>query len=421
MKRYDQINGTNMSGTNNPVKNNLNASSDKSSFLFQNRGSYVEFKVRSQIAIEKNGEKWVVYPKVENNQVIGLIMSTLKEKETLIAFDEIKNNSEYYKQIQPLFQEALNRYNKKRISLALNASIRPMAIGGEGEEPGGGCGADVQQCGNIEEVVIPGKPNQPKEPPTKPVGVSSCDSISNCPPPTDSDGGGGGGGGTPNSSTNLPMIIEKIDTENLDKCSKQILEKIKNVKDFSRIINQFNGDKASFNWTLETADSSGFGSDKLAITDWQNNQPNNYITRLGQDYINSSSRLSIARTIIHEAIHAYILSYLDSDASLMKKDFSELLKAMINKKYGDVNSNLEQYHHEEMASRYINTVSEALANWDDYSQNNQYYRDLAWGGLLYTDTFKNNKQLTDADKQRISDRNYYEDKYTPESVSDKCN
>lgn len=200
MKKYDNIHGTNISGANN-TKANLNAGISP---LFQkNSGSYVEFKVRSFVITEENGEKWVVFPRVENNQIIGLIMCTLKEKETLIAFDEIKSDSDYYKQLLPLFQEAFNRYNRRKTSLLLNASIKPMAIGGEGAEPGGGvvdCGNDVQQCGYIEEVVIPGKPKEPKEPPTKPVGVSSCDSISDCPPPN-YDGSGGGGGG---SSTDTP-------------------------------------------------------------------------------------------------------------------------------------------------------------------------------------------------------------------------
>ncbi|WP_260257251.1 hypothetical protein [Elizabethkingia meningoseptica] len=200
MKKYDNVHGTNISGANN-TKANLNASISP---LFQkNSGSYVEFKVRSFVITEENGEKWVVFPRVENNQIIGLIMCTLKEKETLIAFDEIKSDSDYYKQLLPLFQEAFNRYNRRKASLLLNASIKPMAIGGEGAEPGGGgvdCGNDVQQCGYIEEVVIPGKPKEPKEPPTQPIGVSSCDSISDCPPPN-YDGSGGGGGG---SSTDTP-------------------------------------------------------------------------------------------------------------------------------------------------------------------------------------------------------------------------
>ncbi|GEM_PF-1784180 len=210
IKRYDEIKKTNISGINNPIKNNLSASSDKGSFLFQNKGSYVEFKVRSQVITEENGEKWMIFPRVENNQVIGLIMSTLKEKETLIAFDEIRSDSDYYKQLLPLFQEAFNRYNRRKASLALNASIQPMAIGGEGAEPGGGgsgkdCGDDVQKCGNIEEVIVPGKPKDPVTPPTIPIGVSSCWDIANCPVDPGSEGGGGGSGG---GSTDMVMIIK---------------------------------------------------------------------------------------------------------------------------------------------------------------------------------------------------------------------
>ena len=210
MKKYDNVHGTNISGINNITKANLNASISP---LFQNNGSYVEFKVRSFVMTEENGEKWVIFPRVENNQVIGLIMCTLKEKETLIAFDEIKSSSDYYKQLLPLFQEAFSRFNRRKISLGLTASINPMALNssggagsGDGTDDSPGCGSDVQQCGEIEEVVVPGKPKQPKEPPTKPVGESTCDSISDCPPPNyDGSGGGVGGGSTDTPPADMVM------------------------------------------------------------------------------------------------------------------------------------------------------------------------------------------------------------------------
>ncbi len=231
MKKYDNVHGTNISGANN-TKANLNASISP---LFQkNSGSYVEFKVRSFVITEENGEKWVVFPRVENNQIIGLIICTLKEKETLIAFDEIKSDSDYYKQLLPLFQEAFNRYNRRKASLLLNASIKPMAIGGEGAEPGGGgvdCGNDVQQCGYIEEVVIPGKPKEPKEPPTQPIGVSSCDSISDCPPPNyDGSGGGGGGSGSADYETSVsPNIRMKLSHQ---KMYPRFTAMVKNLENF---------------------------------------------------------------------------------------------------------------------------------------------------------------------------------------------
>ena len=233
MKKYDNVHGTNISGTNN-TKANLNASISP---LFQNNGSYVEFKVRSFVMTEENGEKWVIFPRVENNQVIGLIMCTLKEKETLIAFDEIKSSSDYYKQLLPLFQEAFSRFNRRKISLGLTASINPMALNSSGDGGSGdstddsqGCGSDVQQCGNIEEVVVPGKPKQPKEPPTKPVGESTCDSISDCPPPNYDGSGGGGGGGASDYETSVsPNIRMKLSHQ---KMYPRFTAMVKNLENF---------------------------------------------------------------------------------------------------------------------------------------------------------------------------------------------
>ncbi|WP_260211158.1 hypothetical protein [Elizabethkingia anophelis] len=373
MKRYDQINGTNMSGTNNPIKNNLNASSDKSSFLFQNRGSYVEFKVRSQIATEKNGEKWVVYPKVENNQVIGLIMSTLKEKETLIAFDEIKNNSEYYKQIQPLFQEALNRYNKKRISLALNASIKPMAIGGEGEEPGGGCGADVQQCGNIEEVVIPGKPNQPKEPPTKPVGVSSCDSISNCPPPTDSDGGGGGGGS--NGNTSQPVADINVDELKNYPCAYAIAQELPNLKnELADALNKIFKNSKKYDLTFKVSKiltgASTVDGETKGPNDPANYQGNVFkqTIYLNKDVLTNATKEYILVTMYHEVVHAYLNAELNRlGEQQFKIEYPSLYfedqHVMINGTQVDVKRFTYYKDHQEAAT-FINTLQNILKSYN---------------------------------------------------------
>ncbi|OPC34520.1 hypothetical protein [Elizabethkingia miricola] len=309
MKRYDEIKNTNISGINNPIKNNLKASSDKGSFLFQNKGSYVEFKVRSQIVTEQNGEKWVIYPKVENNQVIGLIMSTLKEKETLITFDEIKSDGDYYKQLLPLFQDALNRYNKKRISLALNASIKPMAIGGEGAEPGGGgtgCGDDVQKCGNIEEVIVPGKPKQPVTPPTVPIGVSSCWDIANCPTDPGSDTGGGGAP-FPNPSTNPNQEI--INNLKDYPCAQNLLEKLPNLNnDLAKLIKEALGENNKdiqvnfFGETFADPDLQGETRKVSKIGD----VITKYDIALSDAMLKRSTQEYILATMYHEFIHAYL-------------------------------------------------------------------------------------------------------------------
>ncbi|MEN5132672.1 hypothetical protein [Elizabethkingia anophelis] len=308
MKRYDEIKKTNISGINNPIKNNLKASSDKGSFLFQNKGSYVEFKVRSQIVTEQNGEKWVIYPKVENNQVIGLIMSTLKEKETLITFDEIKSDSDYYKQLLPLFQDALNRYNKKRISLALNASIKPMPIGGEGAEPGGGgtgCGDDVQKCGNIEEVIVPGKPKQPVTPPTIPIGVSSCWDIANCPTDPGSDSGGGGAP-FPNPT---PNALAEIDFEQLKNypCAYALAQELPNLNnELANVLNKIfkNSDKYRITFKAGTMPDTKDGETKT-LSKKEADRFFATIT-LNEKMLTSATKEYILITMYHEVIHAYL-------------------------------------------------------------------------------------------------------------------
>ncbi|WP_275141004.1 hypothetical protein [Elizabethkingia meningoseptica] len=303
MKKYDNVNGTNISGIHNTKKSNLNASISP---LFQNTGSYIEFKVRSFVMTEENGEKWVIFPRVENNQVIGLIMCTLKEKETLIAFDEIKRDSDYYKQLLPLFQEAFNRYNRRKISLPLNASIKPMALGGGGETPGG-CGDDVQQCGEIEEVVIPGKPKEPKEPPSKPIGSSACESISQCPPPYDDGSGGDGGDYNPN-----PEAVDKIDVEDLKDypCAYAIAQELPNLKnDLGTVLNKIfkNSDKynikfKTFTPTPKNEKDDGF----IKSVPIREGDKFNSTIFLNEDVLRNATKEYILVTMYHEVVHAYL-------------------------------------------------------------------------------------------------------------------
>ncbi|WP_454060246.1 hypothetical protein [Elizabethkingia ursingii] len=306
MKRYDNVHGTNISGINNTTKANLNASVNP---LFQNIGSHVEFRVRSYVMTEENGEKWIIFPRVENNQVIGLIMCTLKEKETFIAFDEIKSDSDYYKQLLPLFQEAFNRYNRRKGSLALNASIKPMAIGGGGEteNPVEGCGDDVQQCGSIEEVVVPGKPNKPKDPPSKPVGASSCDSLSQCPPPTDEGGGGGGGGYFPTPKPNQEIINNLKDYP----CAQKLLEQLPSLNNsLAKLIEVAFKSNKKANVTFNVADFNdpllqGEFKDKTTEED-KINGVLTYQIELSRKILKNSTQEYVLGVMYHEFVHAYL-------------------------------------------------------------------------------------------------------------------
>lgn len=76
------------------------------------------------------------------------------------------------------------------------------------------------------------------------------------------------------------------------------------------------------------------------------------------------------------------------------------------------------------AGRLLECVAQA-GSWEreelfDSSLDDQFYEDIAWGGLLETDTFKNTNSLSETDKTGIINMNYNEDLGNNDAKSDKC-
>lgn len=137
MKKYDEKKNTNFSGINNNlVIGNLTASTEKNSSIIQNGQSYVEFKVRSEVITEKDGDKWIMFPRVQGTKVKELLVMLLTNKETLVKFFTYNNQTNLFKKYEESFQEALDRYQQQIKRLNLNASIKPMANGDEINIPG---------------------------------------------------------------------------------------------------------------------------------------------------------------------------------------------------------------------------------------------------------------------------------------------
>ncbi|KUY30953.1 hypothetical protein ATB96_13800 [Elizabethkingia ursingii] len=59
--------------------------------------------------------------------VVGLVIATLTEGGTYVRYETYRDSNEWFKKNANSFQEALGRFQKKIISLSLNASITPMA------------------------------------------------------------------------------------------------------------------------------------------------------------------------------------------------------------------------------------------------------------------------------------------------------
>ncbi|MEL7678289.1 hypothetical protein [Elizabethkingia meningoseptica] len=137
MQRYDELHQTNLSGINNNSEiHTLNASTNKKALLFSNSESYVEFNISSKVNTEENGDKWVVFPKVQEKKVVGLVIASLTEKETYVSYREVSSSDELFQANYLKFQEALNLLLNNPMKINSIASsgkngIVPMAGGGQ--------------------------------------------------------------------------------------------------------------------------------------------------------------------------------------------------------------------------------------------------------------------------------------------------
>jgi len=106
-------------------------------------------------------------------------------------------------------------------------------------------------------------------------------------------------------------------------------------------------------------------------------------------YVNSASVLRLARTMIHEAIHANIEAYLWGKHDLLSEDREHTERLMQLYKYyksledPDYTDNWPD--HTFMAEFYIDPIAEALWEFNNYSHTIEHYKAFAWEGLIEYD------------------------------------
>lgn len=108
--------------------------------------------------------------------------------------------------------------------------------------------------------------------------------------------------------------------------------------------------------------------------------------------------LTWARTLLHEAVHAYLYQYF----RVNNQNFIDNYPKMVED-YGRLN-NWNDVHHEEIARSLVTSIGLSLEEYgksQGYNLSSQFYKDLAWGGLQETSEFKN--RLSSVEKDRIND------------------
>ena len=243
-----------------------------------------------------------------------------------------------------------------------------------------------------------------------------------------SDGGGGGS----NTTSTEQAIEDKIDDSELDPCTKGVLDKLKNTteKDISKMINRFNPDGSIFNIKMATGKVTD-QNDKAQTTKVNGSATDVNIV-FSEDYIKGTlfgsppTDLSVATTMAHEVIHAYLISLLaehNACASDGICDFPTIFDAYVQHQSTKNTTILPDAHHELIAKDYVYAIASTVEQFHlgdtfvtDYPR--QVYIDMAWGGLIGTYIFNKNYPDDPADKnfndrERILDRINTEFKGTP--------
>lgn len=192
--------------------------------------------------------------------------------------------------------------------------------------------------------------------------------------------------------TELVRFEDLIDDSKLKPCMQNILADIKTqTKGVSWVINRFNYNSPNpyvnftenYNWTVEDGSlvtTTGETSSKF-------NRTNKSVTTIfDSNKFGNASDLSIARTILHEAVHAFLVAHFNIDRASFVQDYPDLISSF----GGGALTNLNDAHHVEFIRNWLKDIASSLEEFGlkrGYNLPSQYYKDLAWGGL--TDTYVN--------------------------------
>jgi hypothetical protein len=219
-----------------------------------------------------------------------------------------------------------------------------------------------------------------------------------CPPSYPCGDGDGGGGG--NNTSTADLIEQKIIDDELDPCmkvEKNMLTTIGEgtgsiIQDFA--IDELHPEIDNFNWKMVQDGDLPDNKNARTLVEY-NTATSTVTTKFDSGKFENATDLSVARTILHEAVHAWVVSISLSDSVS-----TELRKELLGDNWIHA---FENDGHNFIASDYITDIADALqafGNYKGYNASRQFYEDMAWGGLFSTHQFENKDP---AEQQRIQD------------------
>ena len=214
-------------------------------------------------------------------------------------------------------------------------------------------------------------------------------------------------------------IEDQIDDSKLDPCTKAILNKLKNStqSDIAAMLTHFAPVGSIFNINMAIGQVKDNNPNFWAQTQKVTGSSTDINMVLNQDYINGTGNinrptdLSIATTMAHEVIHAYLISLLEQNlasGSSAIYDFATVYEAYVQQQITNDKSILPDAHHELIASNYVYSIASSIQEFHTGQPvgsgfPRQVYLDMALGGLTGT-TFFNKNYPNDPNDKNYNDR-----------------
>lgn len=194
-------------------------------------------------------------------------------------------------------------------------------------------------------------------------------------------------------------FVDKIDDTKLKDCFKKVLENLKNIDRacLLNLVKVFSGNTPGYNWTIQ---DGILGSDLNAATkSTYDKTSGTATTTFDSSKFLGGSDLAIAKTLLHESVHAYLVTYFNVDPVAAQKTYSQYVEDYNTTAHSDMN----EAQHNEIVRNFVGSVAGNLMTYgknQGYDLPDQFYYDLSWGGLQETSAFKN---LSQDVQQRIKD------------------
>lgn len=139
--------------------------------------------------------------------------------------------------------------------------------------------------------------------------------------------------------------------------------------------------------------------------------------RINPSLIKNGTNLAIAKTVIHESIHAYINRNLKPEFRNM--DFALTLNALYLKlrEENPNDDNISALTSHEFMAQFHDALAQSLAAWDFHQKPRGYYDQMAWGGLESSSFYK---ELTQEQKDEIQKILTNENTGHSNALGEKC-